>query len=86
MGVLDSAAAAVFDWVDAVVLPLGVADATATMALEAADGGGGRACGEWTLAFALELMLFRRPYFAVANVLAIGLLIVLVRVMRSTRR
>lgn len=34
--------------------------------------------GVWTLAFALELMLFRRPYFAVANVLAIELLIVLV--------
>ncbi|MEB3097122.1 LTA synthase family protein [Achromobacter sp. D10] len=34
--------------------------------------------GVWTLAFALELMLFRRPYFAVANVLAIELVIVLV--------
>ncbi|MDQ2138282.1 LTA synthase family protein [Alcaligenaceae bacterium B3P038] len=34
--------------------------------------------GVWTLAFALELALFRRPYFAVANVLAIELLIVLV--------
>lgn len=34
--------------------------------------------GVWTVAFALELMLFRRPYFAVANVLAIELLIVLV--------
>ncbi|CUI66348.1 LTA synthase family protein [Achromobacter kerstersii] len=34
--------------------------------------------GVWTLAFALELMLFRRPYFAVANVLAIELLIILV--------
>lgn len=34
--------------------------------------------GVWTLAFALELILFRRPYFAVANVLAIELLIVLV--------
>ena len=34
--------------------------------------------GVWTLAFALELALFRRPYFAVANVLAIQLLIVLV--------
>lgn len=34
--------------------------------------------GVWTLAFALELALFRRPYFGVANVLAIQLLIVLV--------
>lgn len=34
--------------------------------------------GVWTLAFALELALFRRPYFAVANVLAIQLLLVLV--------
>lgn len=34
--------------------------------------------GVWTLAFALELILFRRPYFGVANVLAIQLLIVLV--------
>lgn len=34
--------------------------------------------GVWTFAFALELMLFRRPYFAVANVLAIELVIVLV--------
>lgn len=34
--------------------------------------------GVWTLAFALELALFRRPYFAVANVLAIELVIVLV--------
>ncbi|CAB3929641.1 LTA synthase family protein [Achromobacter insolitus] len=34
--------------------------------------------GVWTLAFALELALFRRPYFAVANVLAIQVLIVLV--------
>ncbi|WP_286936544.1 LTA synthase family protein [Achromobacter sp. UBA4530] len=34
--------------------------------------------GVWTAAFALELALFRRPYFAVANVLAIELLIVLV--------
>ncbi len=34
--------------------------------------------GVWTVAFALELMLFRRPYFAAANVLAIELLIVLV--------
>lgn len=34
--------------------------------------------GVWTLAFALELTLFRRPYFGVANVLAIQLLIVLV--------
>jgi hypothetical protein len=34
--------------------------------------------GVWTLAFALELALFRRPYFAIANVLAIELLLVLV--------
>lgn len=34
--------------------------------------------GVWTLAFALELALFRRPYFGVANVLAIQLLILLV--------
>lgn len=34
--------------------------------------------GVWTLAFALELALFRRPYFGVANVLAIQLLLVLV--------
>ncbi|PQZ65018.1 capsular biosynthesis protein [Achromobacter sp. MYb9] len=34
--------------------------------------------GVWTLAFAFELLLFRRPYFAVANVLAIQLLVVLV--------
>lgn len=34
--------------------------------------------GVWTLAFALELALFRRPYFGVANVLAIELLIILV--------
>ena len=34
--------------------------------------------GVWTLAFALELALFQRPYFGVANVLAIQLLIVLV--------
>ncbi|MCY1521876.1 Sulfatase [compost metagenome] len=34
--------------------------------------------GVWTMAFALELALFRRPYFGVANVLAIQLLIVLV--------
>lgn len=34
--------------------------------------------GVWTLAFALELALFRRPYFAIANVLAIEILLVLV--------
>lgn len=34
--------------------------------------------GVWTLAFALELALFRRPYFGVFNVLAVQLLIVLV--------
>ncbi|WPL82082.1 sulfatase-like hydrolase/transferase [Bordetella hinzii] len=34
--------------------------------------------GVWLVAFALELALFRRPYFAVANVLAIQLVIVLV--------
>lgn len=34
--------------------------------------------GAWTLAFTFELLLFRRPYFAVANVLAVQLLIVLV--------
>ncbi|WP_144639596.1 LTA synthase family protein [Bordetella genomosp. 13] len=34
--------------------------------------------GLWTLAFALEMMLFRRPYFAMANVLAIQMVIVLV--------
>ncbi|SPU49412.1 LTA synthase family protein [Bordetella trematum] len=34
--------------------------------------------GVWTLAFALEMALFQRPYFAIANVLAIELLLVLV--------
>ncbi|WP_080700847.1 LTA synthase family protein [Bordetella hinzii] len=34
--------------------------------------------GVWLVAFALELALFRRPYFAVANVLAIQLVIILV--------
>ncbi|MCJ9707701.1 LTA synthase family protein [Bordetella hinzii] len=34
--------------------------------------------GVWLIAFALELALFRRPYFAVANVLAIQLVIILV--------
>lgn len=34
--------------------------------------------GVWTLLFALELALFRRPYFGMANVLAMQLLIVLV--------
>lgn len=34
--------------------------------------------GVWTLAMAFELLLFRRPYFAVANVLAIQLIVVLV--------
>ncbi|WZB74622.1 sulfatase [Achromobacter insuavis] len=34
--------------------------------------------GVWSLLFALELALFRRPYFAMANVLAIALVLVLV--------
>lgn len=34
--------------------------------------------GVWTLAFALEMALFQRPFFAIANVLAIELLLVLV--------
>ncbi|MDQ2185019.1 LTA synthase family protein [Alcaligenaceae bacterium A4P071] len=34
--------------------------------------------GVWTLLFALELMLFRRPYFGALNVLAIQLVLVLV--------
>ncbi|MFQ1064937.1 LTA synthase family protein [Bordetella trematum] len=34
--------------------------------------------GVWTLAFAMEMALFQRPYFAIANVLAIELLLVLV--------
>jgi len=34
--------------------------------------------GVWTLLFALELMLFRRPYFGALNVLAIQFLLVLV--------
>ncbi|MDH2050034.1 LTA synthase family protein [Achromobacter marplatensis] len=34
--------------------------------------------GVWTLAFALELALFRRPYFGIVNVLAVQLLLVLV--------
>ncbi|HYG46026.1 MAG TPA: LTA synthase family protein [Bordetella sp.] len=34
--------------------------------------------GIWTFAFAIELALFRRPYFAMANVLAVQLIIVLV--------
>ncbi|CAB3687428.1 hypothetical protein LMG1873_01925 [Achromobacter piechaudii] len=34
--------------------------------------------GVWVLAFALELALFRRPYFAMANVLAIELVLILV--------
>ncbi len=34
--------------------------------------------GVWLIAFALELALFRRPYFAVANVLTIQLVIILV--------
>ncbi len=34
--------------------------------------------GVWMLAFALEVALFRRPYFAVANVLAIELVLVVV--------
>lgn len=34
--------------------------------------------GLWTLVFALEMMLFRRPYFAMGNVLAIQGVIVLV--------
>lgn len=36
--------------------------------------------GVWTLGFALELALFRRPYLAAANVLALELVIVLVSV------
>jgi len=34
--------------------------------------------GVWVFAFALELMLFRRPYVAIANVLAIQVLLILV--------
>lgn len=34
--------------------------------------------GVWLLAFAFELVLFRRPYFAMANVLAIELVLILV--------
>ena len=34
--------------------------------------------GLWTLMFGLELILFRRPYFGAANVLAIQMLIILV--------
>ncbi|WP_240905354.1 hypothetical protein [Bordetella hinzii] len=34
--------------------------------------------GVWLLAFALEVALFKRPYFAVANVLAIELVLVVV--------
>lgn len=34
--------------------------------------------GVWTAALALELMLFQRPYFAMANVLALELIIILV--------
>jgi len=38
--------------------------------------------GVWTLAFALELALFRRPYFGAANVLAIEMVIVLVSMVK----
>ncbi|CAB3823241.1 LTA synthase family protein [Achromobacter animicus] len=58
--------------VEALLTPRPVAPWRRPMAAVAVHG------GVWTLAFTLELMLFRRPYFAVANVLAIQLLIVLV--------